>query len=62
MSNQEEGGSKKGLVKEVKEWQVAFTNDISGAVAYLNEDPKAGPGEAMVALRPDGSVVVFQLF
>ena len=41
---------------------MAFRNEPSEAVAYLNEDPKAEPGEAMVALRPDGSVLIFQLY
>jgi hypothetical protein len=62
-SNQDEVTSKKkGKVSDVKQWHVDYVEDPSRAAEYLNDFPIAGPGEAIAALRPDGSVIVWQLF
>jgi hypothetical protein len=60
VSDREEVKSKKkGLAKEVKQWYWALLPDLSSATDYLNEDPIAGPGEAILSVRSDGSVVVW---
>ena len=58
----EELASKKGLAGDVEQWNVAYIDDPSLAAEYLNAEPAAGPREAMMALRPDGSIIVWQLF
>jgi hypothetical protein len=47
-----------------KEWRAASVifENVNAAAAYLNRDPKQGPGEAMSTVRDDGTVVVFAYY